>query len=80
MNCMQYAMFLLMCKQSSLFDEYGVVVPINLDNPHAVAQVLTQESGKLKLKYLKDGNCLCLLVYLFVLLSNFLQKLLLYKL
>ena len=37
------------------------MVPNNLDNPHAVAQVLNQEKGKLKMKYLRDGKFVVLL-------------------
>lgn len=31
--------------------------PANLSNPFAVATVLNQEPGKLKIKELKQGNC-----------------------
>lgn len=33
----------------------GIKFPLNLDTPHAVAQVLNQEPGKLRIKDLREG-------------------------
>jgi hypothetical protein len=33
----------------------GIKFPVNLDTPHAVAQVLNQEPGKLRIKDLREG-------------------------
>ena len=34
----------------------GMRFPANLDTPYAVAQVLCQEPGKLRIKDLREGN------------------------
>ena len=34
----------------------GIQFPANLDTTHAVAQVLIQEPGKLRMKDLREGN------------------------
>lgn len=34
----------------------GIKFPINMDTPYAVAQVLNQEPGKLRIKDLREGE------------------------
>lgn len=46
--------FLLICSQE--IEYQNLRFPVDLSNPFAVATVLNQEPGKLKIKELKEGN------------------------